>query len=213
MAQYPATGSTFLNDKPPHQGENTTKTSLSTMILIKVGDNAVGAVQSLQITERRDIKMIDEVGTDGHIDSAPIKSSDISGSCERIRFDRMRVAESFSRGFLHVKSQRVPFDIHIIDTMGGDVESGTAIITIIQNVWITQISYGYKADNWIITDNMEWQAETIYTYMSSNGGSAAQQGTRQLGNVPWDVYEIAADIGQRRGAMDAPDIINAPLSA
>ena len=208
---YPSTGSNFFKEGST---DDVTKTSLSTMIIIKVGDNAIGAIQKLSVTERRDIKMIDEVGTDGHIDSAPTKSSDVSGSCERIRFDRMRVAEAFGRGFLHVKSQRVPFDIQVIDTMGGDVSSGLAVVTIIQNVWLKQISYGYDANNWIITDNMDWEAETIFTYISGNTQqSAAQQGTRQLKNVPWDVYEVAADVGMRRGAMDSPDLINAPLSA
>lgn len=205
---YPVTGS-----DPFYGGKSATKTSLSTMIIIKVGDNAVGAIQKLSIDEKRDVKMIDEVGTDGHIDSAPTKSSDVSGSCERIRFDRMRVSEAFSRGFLHVKSQRVPFDIQIIDTMGGTEDSGSAIVTIIQNVWIVSISYGYDANNWIISDNMQWQAETIYSYISAPNTSAAQQGLRTLTNVPWDVYEVAADVGMRRGAMDSPDLINAPLSA
>lgn len=206
---YPITGS-----DPYYNNKNATKTSLSTMIIIKVGDNAVGAIQKLSVDESREIRMIDEVGTDGHIDSAPVKSSDIKGSCERIRFDRMRMSEAFSRGFLHVKSQRVPFDIQIIDTMGGDEQSGIAIVTIIENVWITGISYSYDAGNWIITDSMQWQAESIRSYMSGNSQtSAAQQGTRTLSNVPWDVYEIAADVGMRRGAMDAPDILNAPLGA
>ena len=208
---YPSTGSNFFKNGT---ADDVTKTSLSTMIIIKVGDDAVGAIQKLNITERRDIKMIDEVGTDGHIDSAPVKSSDISGSCERIRFDRMRIAEAFDRGFLHVKSQRVPFDIQVIDTMGGDVTSGLAIVTIIQNVWIKQISYAYSATDWIITDNMDWEAETILTYVSGNTQqSAAQQGTRQNKSVSWDVYEVAADVGMRRGAMDSPGLINAPLSA
>jgi len=183
------------------------------MIVIKVGDNAVGAVQRLNIDERRSIKMINEVGTDGHIDSAPDKSTDISGTCERIRFDRMRVSEAFGRGFLHVKSQRVPFDIHIIDTMNGGEESGSAVVTVIRDVWISQISYGYQAENWIISDSMTWVAEDIFSFVASPGKSAAQQGLRGLTNVPWDVYEVAADVGARRGAMDAPGILSAPQSA
>lgn len=205
QSPYPTTGSTLT--------ANSTNVSLSTMIVIKVGDNAVGAVQRLNIDERRSIKMINEVGTDGHIDSAPDKSTDISGTCERIRFDRMRVSEAFGRGFLHVKSQRVPFDIHIIDTMNGGEESGSAVVTVIRDVWISQISYGYQAENWIISDSMTWVAEDIFSFVASPGKSAAQQGLRGLTNVPWDVYEVAADVGARRGAMDAPGILSAPQSA
>ena len=198
---YPQTGSILT--------ANQTRTSLSTMIVIKVNDQAVGAVQNLNITEARDIRMIDEVGTDGHIDSAPIKSTDISGDCRRIRFDRMRIAEAFDRGFLHVKAQRVPFDIQVIDMMGA-----VPIMTIISNVWIKQISYGYTQNDWIITDDMQWVAESISTFLAGSQGQSAAQagGGRSLVTVPWDVYEVAADVGVRLGAMDAAGLYNAPLA-
>lgn len=212
QSPYPVTGSNLYKTGVAF-GENITSTSLSTMIIIKVGDNAVGAIQKLSIDETRSIQPIDEVGTDGHIDSVPNKSAEISGQCDRIRFDRMRISEAFSRGFLHVKSQRTPFDIQIIDTMAGDVNSGSAIITILKNVWIKSIGYSYGSSDWLITDAMQWIAEDIYTYVSSPGKSAAQQGSRSLVSVPWDIYEIAADVGYRRGALDSPGLINAPLSA
>ena len=201
---YPQTGSGRT------MTSNQTNTSLSTMIVIKVNDQAVGAVQKLSITEARTIKMIDEVGTDGHIDSAPTASTNITGDCTRIRFERLRIAEAFDRGFLHVKSQRVPFDIHVIDLMGS-----VPIVTVIQNVWIKQISYGYTQNDWIITDDMQWEAETIFSYLggSTNQSAAQAGGGRSMDAVPWDVYEVAADVGVRRGAMDAPDLLNAPLSA
>src|ERR1700743_498486 len=89
------------------RGNNRTATHLSTNIIIKVDGNTVGAVKSLEITESRGgIKQIDEVGTDGHIDSAPSSSTNITGSCTRTRFDRMRIAEAFSRSFIHVSAQR-----------------------------------------------------------------------------------------------------------
>ena len=202
---YPTTGSSLTDNK--------TNVSLSTMIVIKVNDNPVGAIQKLSINESREISTFDEVGRDGHIDSAPTKSADITGSCERIRFDRLKIAEAFSRGFVHAKSQRVPFEIHIIDTMAGDVESGSAVVTVIKNVWIKNISYAFDATNWAISDSMDWVAEDIYSIMAGSGAPVAQRGIRELKGIEYDIYELAADMGKRSGALDAPDLINAPLLA
>src|SRR5271169_3739100 len=111
LPNYPQTGSTLTLPT----GQNLTSTGISTNILIAVrnpqtgGYVPVGAVQSMAISEKRSIKMIDEVGTDGHIDSVPNQSTNISGSCQRVRFDRLRVAEAFDRSFLHVSAQVYPF--------------------------------------------------------------------------------------------------------
>lgn len=199
---YPQTGSTLLGPN----GSNKTSTALSTNIIIKVGPNTVGAIQTLSIDEKRSLKMIDEVGTDGHIDSAPTKSTDITGSCDRIRFDRMRVAEAFSRGFVHVHAQRIPFDIIIIDNWNGD--GNNALFTTIKNVWISGISYSYGADNFIITDKMTWEAETIYTQLAN--GPAALGGERGI-PLAIDSIEQAADVGGRRGSLDSPGLLKAFL--
>ncbi|CAK9252391.1 unnamed protein product [Sphagnum jensenii] len=150
--------------------------------------------------------MVDEVGTDGHIDSVPTRSTNITGSCKRIRFDRMRVAEAFSRGFLHVHSQRVPFDIVIIDNWNGD--NNSALITTITSVWISGISYAYGVENWIISDDMKWAAQTISTTLAN--GPAATGGTR---NIPLaiDPVEQASDIGLYRGSLDQAGLIDAFL--
>lgn len=159
----PNTGSTLALDS----GVNKTSTALSTNIIILVHDTPVGAVQSLSINESRNIKMIDEVGTDGHIDSTPNQSTNITGSCSRIRFDRLRIAEAFSRGFVHVAAQAYPFDIVILDKQKRS--QSVQISTVIKNVWIKSISYDYTVSDWIITDKMDWEAETIFSIL--NGGS------------------------------------------
>jgi len=199
----PNTQSTLLGT----QGNlNKTSTGLSTNIVIKVGPNTVGAVQELSVTEARPISQVDEVGTDGHIDSTPKSSTNISGRCVRVRFDRMRIAEAFSRGFVHVSSQRVPFDIVIIDNWNGDGNS--SLITTIKNVWINNIEYGHRASDWIITDQMGWEAETIYTTLSN--GNAATGGERGI-ILANDPIERSSDTGGRRGAMDAPGILKSFL--
>lgn len=200
---YPNTGSSL-----DFNGHNNTNTALSTNIIIQVGPNTVGAIQKLTIAEDREIEMINEVGTDGSIDSAPKASTKISGSCERIRFDRMRISEAFSRGFVHVHAQRIPFDIVVIDNWNGD--GNNALTTTIKNVWIKKISYSYGTDNFIVTDSMEWVAETIYTTLGSGHLPAAQGGQNGI-PLAIDSIEQSADIGGRRGALDAPGLISSFL--
>ena len=200
------TGSTLLRS----DGLNKTSVGISTNVIIKVGPNTVGAIQELSVNEARNIRMIDEVGTDGHIDSVPTSSTNITGSCNRIRFERMRVAEAFSRPFLHVHAQRYPFDIVMIDQWNG--EGDNAIITTIKNVWIRSIGYSVGATDWIITDRMDWEAEAIYSTLAN--GNAATGGERgiplALGSPTSDI-ERDADVGGRRGALDAPGLLQAFL--
>ena len=192
MALTSSTGSSILAPN----GANSTFTGLSTNILIRIGTTTVGAVQELQVTERRNIQMIDELGYDGHIDSAPTKATDINGSCTRIRYDRLRMAEAFARGYIHVASQRIPFDMVIIDKWNGDAQN--AVITTIKNVWIEQIGYSYSAGQFIITDTMSWQAEAIYS--TQNGTNAATGGVRGI-QFNSDSVERETDRGARRGAL------------
>lgn len=203
---YPQTGSIIQTAT----GANTTQTAISTNIIISVGPNTVGAVQELNIDESRNIMMINEVGTDGHIDSVPNQSTNITGTCNRIRFNKMRVAEAFSRSFVHVHSQRFPFDIVIIDQWNGS--DNNALITTIRNVWIKSIGTRYQTNDWVITDSMTWEAETIYTTLA-NGPSA----TGGVQNIPLAILsptsdiEQAADVGSRRGSLDAPGLLTAFL--
>lgn len=181
---------------------NKTSTAISTNIIIMVNDRAVGAVQSMAINEKRGIKMIDEVGTDGHIDSVPNTSTNITGTCQRIRFDRLRIAEAFSRGFIHAASQVYPFDIVILDKQKRAVAN--QISTVIKNVWISGISYTYQANDWVITDNMEWEAENIYSFL--NGGSS---GTQSSGNPVAQGGEIGV-VHLGGGQFGGPNITSGP---
>ena len=203
---YPPSGSSFYDKF----GKNRTSTSLSTSIIIKVGNNPIGAVQSINVAEARAIHMIPEVGTDGFVDSAPQSAVVITGGCTRIRFDRLRIAESFSRGFVHVHSQRYPFDIDIIDVIKGD--GANAIVTTLKNVWINNISYTYSATDFIITDQMSFQCESIQSVFAGGSANVAEGGERGPGFTFFqDSIERSADTGGRRGALDAPGLINSFL--
>lgn len=216
---YPQTGSTLYvpGGNNTTGAINITATSISTNILITVrnptapgGYVPVGAVQSMQVQERRPLKMVDEVGTDGHIDSVPNQSTNITGTCQRIRFDQLRVAEAFDRSFLHASSQVYPFDIIIFDKQ--KFATGSQIQTVIKNVWISGIDYTYQVSDWVITDSMTWEAETIFS-MTLGGNAAAQGGYNQIqsfqqGNTNW--VEVAADQGLngRRGSLDVAGLID-----
>lgn len=190
---------------------NRTATHLSTNIVIKVGNNVIGAIKTLDVTESRGtIKMINEVGTDGHIDSAPATSVDVSGSCSRTRFDRMRIAEAFSRPFIHVGSQRLPFDIEIHDLFA-DSDPNNAVITVIQNVWIKDIRYTYSSDDFVIVDTMSWTAERIFSFLNNKNVVQATSNGR-ADPIVLNVFEQQADMGKYTGALDAAGLLNAFIS-
>lgn len=204
MANAANTGSTLTFPG----GQNKTSTAISTNIIIMVNQTPVGAVQSLSINESRNIKQIDEVGTDGHIDSVPNQSSNFTGSCSRVRFDRLRISEAFSRGFIHVQSQAYPFDIVILDKQKSDV--GSQISTVIKNVWIKGLSYEYTISDWVIMDKMDWEAETIFSILNNGSSTPVAQGGERgipFSNIP---IERQADVGAngRRGSLDASGLID-----
>jgi len=193
--------------KDPIEDRNRTATHLSTNIYIAVDNGSgplpVAAVSQLQVTENRGLSRIPEVGTDGFIDSAPKSSTEISGSCRRTRFDGKRISEAFRRGFIHVSAQRTPFDIQIYDLIQGD--ESDIIITTIENVWIENISYTYSAEDFVIVDEMRWQAESINSIDAGTSGSAVND----IRSVVMNQFEVQADIGTYRGALDAAGLINA----
>jgi hypothetical protein len=206
---YPHTGS-ILTDA----GRNVTRTGVSTNIIIQVDGNAIGAIQTLNIKEDRSIQTIDEVGTDGHIDSVPNKSTDVTGDCKRIRFDNLRVATAFSRGFVHASAQRIPFDIVILDIFAADEDDAdgfnaadNVITTVIKNVWIRSIGVAYSATDFVISEDMSWVGEHIYSYLGQGRPAAPAPEARPIPIIDDDAFERQADLGQRRGALDAAGLI------
>ena len=191
----------------PQNGKASTRTHLSTNINILVNSFAVGAISNMQVGEKRTVKKISEIGTDGNIDSAPQSSTDISGSCTRTRFDGQRIAEAFLRGYVHVAAQRDPFDIEIQDNFkGGD--AGSIVITTIRNVWITGIDVQYQSGDFIIVDSMTWTAESIESVMGSGAPVVGPVNSRGI-SIVQNAFETQADVGIYRGALDAAGLLNA----
>lgn len=199
MATYPKTGSIL---------DGTTRTALSTQILILVNNEPVGAVQSFAETQTRSIKKINEVGTDGIIEAVPERSTEISLRVDRIVFDGLSITQAFSRGFRNIQAQRIPFDIVVIDQYTGT--DNDAVITTYQNCWFGSISKTYSAEGFVITENADITVESIRTI---RGGEAVtlSQGVGGGRQVPAQVdeVELLADSGARRGSLDFPGLISA----
>lgn len=197
------------------EGRNRTGTHVSTNIIIEVSGTPIGAIKSLSITENRNIASISEVGTDGIIDSVPQRSAEITGSCQRTRFDNLRIAQALGRPYVHVAAQRIPFDIRIIDTFAGP-DPSQQLITTLKNVWISKISYRYQSDDFVIVEDMDWKAEHIYTVLKGGGNARniiGASGGRPVQIRYSNIFELEADRGDRRGALDGAGLLLAIESA
>jgi len=202
MASYPRTGSNL---------DSTTKTSLSTQIIIMVENEPVGAIQSFRETQQRSIKPINEVGTDGIIELVPQSPTKVSLQIDRMYFDGLSLPEAFSRGFRNLQSQRIPFDIVVIDQFTGT--GNDAIITTYHNCWFNNLSISYTANDYTISQSASVDCEYVSTI---RGGEAIalSQGTgggRQIPSTQLDIAELAADSGANgtRGSLDYPGLISA----
>jgi len=186
---------------------NRTGVDLSTNIVIKVGNTSVGAIKSLTVNESRTISQIGELGRDGFIDSVPSGHTSISGNITRVRFDRLRLFNAFGRDFMHLKSQRYPFDIVIIDKNEGDASN--YITTTIKNVFFDSLNTTYSDGEWIIQEAAGYKAETIF---STRSGLPVTEGVLAAGKAGIPLYknfvERTVDGSDIRGSMSAGDLIN-----
>ncbi len=201
MATYPQTGSTL---------QSNISTSLSTQIIVKVGSDTVGALQALEVRQNRPLTRLVELGLDGTLEIVPTQRTEVTLTVRRIVFDRLRITEAFERGYLNVKSQRLPFDILIIDQSGG--EGNLSVTHTYKNCWFQDISTPYNADNYIITESATIWAEDVSSNPGSTQSPVAEGGIRDMKPVKNDI-ERDADSGGRRGTLDAPGLITAAFSS
>jgi hypothetical protein len=177
---YPQSGSLL---------QNRINSSLSTQISIKVGSTTVGAIQKLSITQNRDLWRHEEIGTEGVVEIHPKGAAKIEIIVDRIVFDGMRLPEAFARGFVNLQSQRVPFDIHIIDKSEMK-SSGDALVHVLNNCWFRQYIPQFRSDSFIISESAQIWCEYITT--TQNGISAVYGGLRGI-SYEYDTIERATD--------------------
>lgn len=187
-------------------GKNKTSTALSTNIVVLVNKTPVGAIQSISITENRPGNLIYELGTDGAIDSHPKSSTTYTVNCKRTRFDKLRIAQAFGRGFIHPQSQRYPFDVVIIDRQSDD--ESNHIITTLKNCWITKVSYSYSSNEWAIAEDMDLQIETLFSTLGAGANPVGDIIAPRLIDAFKNEIERSTDVGVRRGSLDASGLID-----
>jgi hypothetical protein len=199
MATYPKTGSIL---------DSTTRTALSTQILVLVNNEPVGAIQSFAESQSREIRRLHEVGTDGTVEAYPAGQVTIGLTVNRIVFDGLSITEAFLRGFRNIQAQRIPFDIVVIDQYTGT--DNDAVITTYKNCWFKSIGKTYSATDFTITEDVTIEVEAIMTLRGGEAVSLSQGtgGGRQV-PVQLDEAELQADSGVRRGALDFPGLISA----
>jgi len=181
---YPYTGSPVSS--------SATSTGLSTQILVKVDGIAVGGIQTMNIDQRRPLKPITEVGTDGHIEVVPSGATTFEITISRIYFDRKTITEALGRQFINIQAQRYPFDIYVYDFHNvsastldssfdvadsdgtdGTVTSGV-MVTVYENCWIGSKRESFTSSDYIITQDVSVTAEFCHTFMDNVNTSASK---------------------------------------
>jgi hypothetical protein len=200
MPSYPNSGS-ILDSK--------TRTGLSTQIIIMVDNEPVGAVQRFSASQNRPTKTITEIGTDGVIEIVPSGPTSVSLTLERIVFDGLSLPEAFSRGFRNIAAQRISFDIVVIDQYTGTGED--AVITTYHGCWFKSMERSFSAGDYVLSENASCDCEYVSTVRAGEAAALSQGigGARQIPGIRTDEAELAADSGQRRGALDFPGLISA----
>lgn len=220
MATY-NTGSQVDGHTPQPSGTtnvNAINTTLSTQIIVKVNQDPVGALQRLTVNQARPLARIQEIGTDGIIEIVPQGATTFELTADRIVFDQLRLPEAFSRGFRFINSQRLPFDIMVIDLAGVsppgagvDLASTTGIVAMTYvNCWFTSYSTPYTADNYLVTETASIWCETAYISTPTSPQDTTLSTIRNIA-VQTDKgpgIEKMVNWGGHRGAMDASGILN-----
>lgn len=214
MSNYSNTQSVFDSS-----GGGSTRTGLSTQIIVMVNGNPVGAIQSFGQTQQRSTRPITEVGTDGVIEIVPSSATQISLSIQRIMFDGLSLPEAFSRGFVNIAAQRIPFDIVVIDRSATDPSNAIGTdnerVTVYKNCWFTNLSKTFSSQDYIVSETASVQCETVYSMKAIDSSPVADTQELRGLTAAEDEYGIeqlvdsGAIVSSQRGAMGAAGIYEA----
>lgn len=191
---YPTSGS-ILNSK--------LSSSLSTSIIVKVENTTVGAIQTLTIKQSREMCIWEECGNEGIIEIHPKNATKISIDVTRIVFDDLRLTESLARGFINIQSQRIPFDIHIMDT-GAAINDDNILSHILHGCWFRGYITPLTSNNFLITETADIACE--YITSMRNAQNASYGGISRKISYSYDTIERATDLNGRRGSFNSSGI-------
>ena len=169
----------------------TISTKLSTQIIIKVKNVAVGAIQSLSINQVKGLKVKEEIGTEGVIEIHPQGAALIDLNVNRIVFDELRLLESFSRGFVNIQSQRVPFNIDVIDVSSMDSNGQNAVIHTCHNCWFKTYNTALNTNSYVIVETANLLCE--YITSMKNTINVSSGGAKEI-NYEYDSIERKTDL-------------------
>jgi len=176
---------------------------LSTQILIICDNVAVGAVQRLTPAESRRLQRINEIGTDGWLEIVPVQPTEVTLTITRVVYDKLRLPESFARGFQHIQSQRYPFNIVILEREGWEYSAGEGLdrITTYENCWFSRYSSPISTDNYLIMEEGEVWSERAFNSESNKSFDQRAEHTFYTDAIEQDV-----DTGAKPGALDQDDL-------
>ena len=213
---FPNTGS--LVDGHSGSGTETANainSTLSTQIIIKVEDVAVGALQTLTINQTRTLDRIKEIGTDGTIEIVPTSATEFTLTAHRIVFDQLRLPEAFKRGFRFINSQRLPFDILVVDfsntSPNADIDALGHVAMTYRNCWFTSYETPYETSSYTITETATIWAETAYVSSDVDSTGIPNAGGLRGITSQTDASGVESAVnfgGKRRGALDASGLVN-----
>lgn len=135
---------------------------------------------------------MEEIGTDGIVDSHPKNAARIEFAVERIVFDQLKLTEAFSRGFINIQAQRIPFDIQIIDR--SDQEGQFSVVHTLHNCWFNSYSSAFNVNSYIVSESATIRAEKITTH---RGGQSAVGGGLRGITFEYDEIERNTDVSGR----------------
>lgn len=119
--------------------------------------NKIGATQKLEIKEERPVNLSNKK-------MPKLGRKNVSGTAYRVRIDRTRAQSLFTRGQPHVAAQRQPINILIVnDLTDKKTEKEYKLRTVIENCWITKMPSTYTAEDFIILEEMSFDAELLKT--------------------------------------------------
>jgi len=211
-----------FTDDYPRTGSNVDpamKAGLSTHILIAVDVGggtqlAVGAIQSMSVTESRNVRKLGETGTQGFVENLPSGNTTIDLNVTRAVFDAYNITRALGRGYKSIGSQRIPFNVYVIDrthstklTVGDIGQAGPGgfvrppITQIYHNCWFTSKTSTYNAATYQIVEQAtlgcQWHEDVF--------GTRHGDGERRIEYIG-DSIEQAIDEGMPFGALPSEEL-------
>lgn len=113
----------------------------TTKIIVLFDNTPIGAMRAFTLTKK--------YGTSE--DGYQWENVKLEGS--RMRLDRLKVADVFSRSFINVAAQKYPVQIVVMED---DQE-----VQKIHNAWFSSIGYSYTSGDWIILESFMIEAEKV----------------------------------------------------